>query len=79
MATTAEINALVDMALAAGFNVATGGAFLKRAKLEAELTELQSLERKLRAQQARATDAFNDALALNQAAQQAKTTAIDAL
>jgi hypothetical protein len=47
MATTAEINALVDMALAA--------------------------------QQARATDAFNDALALNQAAQQAKTTAIDAL
>ena len=66
--------------IAAGFTTeAAATAMLKRLKLEQDLRKLQSVETGLRNQYAAGTTTYNDALAANQALQNAKQQEIDAL
>ena len=79
MATTTEINFVVDAIIGAGFTAQTWPASLRRTKLAQDLAVLQSAERNLRAAYAAAAQAYNDALGVNQASQAAKQAEIDAL
>ena len=80
MATTIEINAIADIILTTfDADAQLFHAFLARAKLEAELDQLASAERVIRADFAGDQTEFNDALAANQQAQAEKQAEIDAL
>jgi len=80
MPTQVQIDAVVDAVITAfDADPALWSAFLNRAKLETELAELESTQRNLGAEYATETQAYNDALAANQALQAAKQAEIDAL
>ena len=80
MATEVQINAIADIILTTfDSDAALFQTFLSRAKLEAELDQLASAERVIRADFTADTDEFNTALAANQQAQAAKQAEIDAL
>ena len=80
MATSVEINAIADIILTTfDSDAQLFQTFLARAKLEAELDQLASAERMIRADFAEDTDEFNVALAANQQAQAGKQSEIDAL
>lgn len=66
--------------IAAGFTTeAAATAMLKRLKLEQDLRKLQTAETGLRNQYGTATTQYSDALAANQALQNAKVDEINAL
>ena len=80
MATQIEIEAIANIIMATfDGNAVLFQTFLARAKLEAELDQLASAERVIRADFAGDTDEFNVALAANQQAQAGKQSEIDAL
>ena len=80
MATEAQISAIAD-AVIESFNAdpALWKAFLVRARLQTQIAELEAAGRNLRENFQDNTEAFNEALTANQAAQAAKLAEIDAL
>lgn len=80
MATTQQINAVVDAVIAAfESNPALWAAYLERARLETEYRELESRMRKVQAKEASQNAAFIDSLGDLQAELEAKQAEIDAL
>ena len=80
MATDVQINATVNAIVAAfGGDAELFSAFLVRSKLETEKLELQSEERALQAEFGIEQTAYNEAIAANVDAQNAKQAEIDAL
>ena len=80
MATPAQIEAVTDIIMTQfDGDAALFTTFLHRASLQAELDALRSLEDNLRSAFQAQSDAFNVALAANQALQAAKEAEINAL